>query len=319
MIDEGDKEKIDEQFSMLDARAKKQRRRSIVMTILLAIVTGALVMRLANDIVDKAAQVRRSEASRGQLDQQLRSEQEKLDSAVKTREKLEAEIKELEATKKSYQNRILSEKDAHNFGEAQTIANGKYPVATAPMAESQAFVDVGDVVPTASASAPGDAPPLLIEESGKAPEGFSVQPNIKINPALGLSGRGIFKVQVWLDIPEAKRANVESVTYHLSSKYYLKNTIEGGSVAPFEAKFNVFACESTVLARIRLRDTTTLAVDFDWCRAEGWPARKKELVIVTSEDEKTPSTLSSTPIPNTAPPLNSGSNPGITILPGRNP
>jgi hypothetical protein len=43
-----------------------------------------------------------------------------------------------------------------------------------------------------------------------------------------------------------------------------------------------------VLARVKLRDGVTLAVDFDWCSFSGWPDRKKEAILVTSEEEKTP-------------------------------
>lgn len=292
-MDGDDKLKIDEQFSLLDARARKRRRSSVVLTLALVAVTAMLVLRLAGDIVDKQAQVTRVEQSRGELDQQLRSEQEKLDAAIRIREKLEAEVKELEATKKGYQQRILSEKEAHNTGGSQGTGYDKPLPASAPSAESRVDPDaVG-------------AAPLLIEEAGKAPQGFVLTPNITVTPGRGTSGREIFKVQLSLDLPEAHRGNVERVVYHLSPKYYMRNTIEGGSAPPFEANFNVFACESTVLARVKLRDGTTLAVDFDWCRHEGWPDRKKQPVIIASEDEKVPAPA---PVPVTKPPRTAPSN-----------
>jgi TolA-binding protein len=300
MLDEGDKEKLDAQFSLLDARSRKRRRSSIIITIVLVGVTGTLVLQLAKDIVNKQAQVQRVEKSRGELDQQLRSEQEKLDTATQSRQKLEEEIKELEAVKKSYQDRILSEKDAHNFGEGERAHPGKFPTQDDPHVEAPPN-GIGDNVPVGPPVAQ-ESEALIIEEAGKAPEGLYIRPDITVTPALGLSGRQIFKIQVSLDLPEAQRSNVESVTYHLSPKYYLKNEVEGGGAPNFEAKFNVFACESTVLARVRLRGGTTLAVDFDWCRYSGWPVRKKEPVIVTSDDEKTPINVPITTAPTQRPP-----------------
>lgn len=305
MIDDGDKEKIDAQFSMLDARARKRRRRSIIVTVVLTCVTGWLVLRLARDIVDKQAEVQRVETSRGELDKRLKSEQEKLEAAVETREKLEAEIKDLEATKKSYQNRILSEKDAHNMGLVGGSSNGKTPPPGLPPDESQAGTNPRLPTDDVAGRLP-DTSTLVIEESGKAPAGFFIKPIIKVVPAIGNSGREIFKIQLELDIPEAKRGDVERVTYHLSPKYYLRNALEGGAAPTFVAKFNVFACESTVLGRVHLRDGTTLAVDFDWCREEGWPPRKKEPVIVVEEN---PPGVSSNPViaapppPRTPPPI----------------
>lgn len=290
-MDAGDQEKLDAQFSLLDARSRKRRRSSVVATIVLVGITGLLVLRLARDIVDKQAQVQLVEKSRIELDKQLKSEQEKLDAATVARKKLEAEIKELETVKKSYQERILSEKDAHNFGlSLPEEEQGKSPRGNEPTTTGQNDIAVG---PPEAQESEG----LLIEESGKAPEGFYIRPHVMVTPSTGSSGREIFKVQLSLDIPEDKQGDVERVTYHLSPKYYLKNEIYGWAAPTFEARFNVFACESTVLARVRLRDGTALAVDFNWCRYVGWPARKKEPVIVTSEDEKTPSNIPVATVP----------------------
>lgn len=300
MTDDGDKEKIDAQFSLLDARSRKRRRSSIVATLVLISVTGLLVLRLARDIVDQQAQVQRVEKSRGDLDKQLRTEQEKLDLATAARKKLETEIRELEAKKKSFQDRILSEKDAHNFGGVSGGNLGKEPPTGNRQPQETETGTQGDVVvgpPVAQ-----ETESLLIEESGKAPAGLYIRPNVTVTPATGLSGKEIFKVQLSLDIPEANQSDVERVTYHLSPKYYLKNEINGGRGPNFAAKFNVFACESTVLARVRLRGGTTLAVDFDWCRYIGWPARKKEPVIVTSDDEKTPTNVPIATLPSAQPP-----------------
>ncbi|HRI62674.1 MAG TPA: hypothetical protein PK156_00505 [Polyangium sp.] len=297
MFEDGDKEKIDAQFSMLDARARKRRRTGLIVTVALTAVTGILVLRLARDIIDKQAQVSRAEQARGELDQKLKSEQEKLDAAVRTRAKLESEIKDLEATKRSYQNRILSEKDAHNMGGDANGSAGKTPQGLRPVPNPETPV---------TQTNPGiaedlvDARALLIEESGKAPTGFFIKPVVNVVPGIGNSGKEIFKVLLALEIPEAQRANVERVTYHLSPKYYLRNTIEGGEGPSFEAKFNVFACESTVLGRVHLRGGTTVAVDFDWCRESGWPLRKKEPVMVAPEDEKS---SANRPAP-TSPPAN---------------
>jgi TolA-binding protein len=300
MMDEGDKEKLDAQFSLLDARARKRRRSSIIATIVLVGVTGLLVLRLARDIVDKQAQVQRVEKSRGDLDKQLRTEQEKLDAATAARKKLEAEIEDLEATKKSYQERILSEKDAHNFGLAPQGNQEKNSPAGVWEAGGRVTAGPGDIAVGPPEARESEA--LLIEEAGKAPEGMYIRPNVMVTPATGSSGREIFKIQLSLDIPEDKQADVERVTYHLSPKYYMKNEIYGWAAPTFEARFNVFACESTVLARVRLRDGTTLAVDFDWCRYNGWPARKKEPVIVTSEDEKFPINPPIATLPPKSPP-----------------
>ena len=284
MLDDGDKEKIDAQFSMLDARSRKRRQTSVIATVAITCVTGILVLRLARDIVDKQAQVSRVEKARGELDEKLKSEQDKLDAAVRTREKLESEIKDLEAAKRSYQNRILSEKDAHNMGSVESTNGGQ---GKPPQGISKTPLD--DVPKNGGIAADlGEAPALLIEEAGKAPAGFYIKPVVQVVPTIGTSGREVFKVALALDIPESERANVERVTYHLSPKYYLRNAIEGGAGPSFEAKFNVFACESTVLARVHLRGDIKVAVDFDWCRESGWPIRKKEPVIVAPEDEKAP-------------------------------
>lgn len=298
MTDDGDKQKFDEQLSLLDARARKRRRFSLLLTAVLVGVTASLVLQLARDIVDKQAQVHRAEQSRGELDERLRTEEQKLDKATRAREKLEAEIRQLEATKKTYQDRILGEKEAHNLGSSQGVTNGKSPNDSVPI---EARIPAGLQGTQAPVAAAQEHQALLIEESGKAPEGFSIKPSVKVTPGVGVSGRNIFKVQLWLDVPEAKRADVERVTYHLSPKYYLRNEIEGGAQPTFEAQFNVFACESTVLARVRLRDGTALAVDFDWCRHESWPARKKEPVIVTSEGQKTPTLPPLTTVPSSVP------------------
>lgn len=301
MSEEVEKEKFDEQLSLLDARARKQRRSSIIMTVVMVVVTGALVLQFARDIVRKQAQVHYAETSRGELDQKLKSEQEKLDAATRAREKLEAEVKELEETKRNYQNRILSDKDAHNLGIAGRENQGKPTLA--PTGSNAG--PIPEDVPTQDRAAGH----LLIEESGKAPEGFYIKPSITVTPGIGSSGKDIFKIHLSLELPEAQRGAVENVSYHLSPKFYLRNEIGGGDVAPYDAKFNVFACESTVLARVRLRDGTTLAVDFDWCLVPGWPARKPEPVIVNSEDEKA--------IPKPAPGrLLPTDQPGITT-PGR--
>lgn len=287
-----EKEKFDEQLSLLDARARKHRRSSVVITVLLVAVTGALVLQFAADIVRKQAQVYYAESSRGELDKKLKSEQEKLNAATRAREKLEEEVRELEETKRSYQNRILSDKDAHNMGVRAPESQGK--PAGSPSAGTKVDPEQQDI--------PSNAPKsgeLIIEESGKAPEGFYIKPAVKVTPGIGASGKDIFKVELSLNLPEAQRTDVETVSYHLSPKFYLRNEIGGGNEAPYEAKFNVFACESTVLARVRLRDGTTLAVDFDWCVVPGWPVRKREPVIVNSEDEK--AIPKPAPIPTTAP------------------
>ena len=308
MKDDGEKHDFDEQLSQLDARARKRRRKGLILTAVLIGVTGSLVLQLARDIVAKQAQVRRAEQSRGELDEQLKSEQQKLDKATRTREQLEAEIRQLEATKKSYQDRILAEKEAHNLNSNQGATNGKNP--------PDPGAGTGRHDPTESQTAPpqqqsdaADAPvpveeALLIEEEGKAPAGFFIKPSVNVTPALGFSGRDIFKVQLTTDVPEGKRADVERVSYHLSPKHYLRNVIEGGAAPTFEAKFNVFACESTVLVRVKLRDGTALAFDFDWCRHENWPDRKKEPVMISSEDEKTPTSNNpfvASPSPSKAP------------------
>jgi hypothetical protein len=295
MMDDGDKHNLDEQFSLLDAQSRKRRRVGLILTAVLVGITGSLVLQLARDIVAKQAQVRQAEQSRGELDERLRTEQEKVDKASRTREKLEAEIRQLEAMKKSYQDRILSDKDAHNMGSPPATLNGK-PLQPTPSSTSNGGlkdpVESQSAPPRQTADMQADMPPpeeaLLIEESGKAPPGFFIKPKVNVTPAVGASGREIFKVELETDVPEGKRADVERVSYHLSPKYYLRNVIEGGDAPTFQAKFNVFACESTVLVRVKLRDGTALAFDFDWCHHENWPDRKKEVVIVTSENEKTP-------------------------------
>jgi hypothetical protein len=299
MMDERDQDNIHAQFSLLDEQSRKRRQKSIVQTIVLVAITGFLVLRLAKDIVDKQMQVQNVEKSRGELDQKLKSEQEKLDAAIRTREKLEGEIKDLEATKRSYQNRIL--------GEKQASANGGTGAGKpAPTSENQIPNSPNGRDPVDDAGEAPDVTTPIIEEVGKKPEGFTIKPNVIVLQGTGISGREIFKVSLMLEVPEHHRANVERVSYHLSPKYYLKNMIDGGGAPNFEAKFNVFACESTVLARVLLRDGTMLAVDFDWCREPGWPVPKREPVIVNAEDAKTP--------PNPSPPLPEPQRtPGITI------
>jgi hypothetical protein len=251
MMDDGDKENIDAQFSRLDEKARHHRRKSIVQTIVLVVITGLLVLRLAGDIVEKQAQVHSAEQSRGELDKKLKSEQEKLDAAIRAREKLEDEIKDLEATKKSYQNRILGEKTnitATGTGTGKPPSNPESPDITPP--DKQVGLDDAAI-----------ELPIIIEEVGKAPEGFSIKPTVFVEPSVGTSGRQIYKVLLALEVPEAHRANVERVSYHLSPKYYLKNTVDGGGAPNFEAKFNVFACESTVLGRVLLLVSTIRMAD----------------------------------------------------------
>lgn len=314
MSDDGDRKSLDEQFLHLDAQSRKRRRSSLIMTAVLVGVTGSLVLQFARDIVNKQAQVRQAEESRGELGQRLRSEQEKLDYATKTKEKLEAEIRQLEATKKGYQDRILAEKEAHNNGgSSQGLTNGKTPQPPTTGTGVGRIPEENPSAPEKPKDQQDDATVtegnLLIEESGKAPPGFFIKPRVNVQPGVGYSGREIFKVTLEADVPADKRADVERVSYHLSPKYYLRNVIDGGVAPSFGSSFNVFACESTVLVRVRLYDGTALAIDFDWCRHENWPVRKKEPVIIAPEDEK-----SAPSPPITAP---SSREPGITTPPGR--
>jgi cell division protein ZapA (FtsZ GTPase activity inhibitor) len=313
MLDEGSHEHIDAQFSALDERSRKMRRKSIAQTVALVVITGLLVLRLANDIVQKQAQVQSVEKSRGELDQRLKSEQEKLSAAIQTREKLEGEIKDLEATKRSYQNRILGEKEAGN------VSSGAGKAPEFPLSPTNGQPDPDDAAVT--------PPSLIIEEVGKAPEGFFIKPSVIVQPGQGSSGRDVYKILLSLEVPATQHENIEQVSYHLSPNYYLRNQIEGGGSPNFEAKFNVFACESTVLARVKLRGGTTLAVDFDWCREKGWPERKREPVIVSAEDEKKPPRSNNAPQPSETPGITrpGGKGPGGSRLelnseePGREP
>lgn len=295
-MDESDKDNIHAQLSLLDEQSRKRRQKSIVQTIILVAITGMLVLRLAQDIVDKQAQVQHVENARGQLDQKLKSEQEKLDTAIRAREKLEGEIKDLEATKRSYQNRILGEKEpSASAGSGAGKPANSVEVNSPPSPNGLDPQDDATGAPTA----------IIIEEVGKTPDGFTVKPTVFVQQGVGISGREIYKVLLALEIPENHRGNVERVSYHLSPTYYLKNMIDGGGAPNFEAKFNVFACESTVLARVLLRNGTMLAVDFDWCRESGWPIPKREPVIVNADDSKTPPNQ----VPTAPPPERT---PGIT-------
>lgn len=289
MIDSDvEKEQLDQKFSLLETRAKKRRRSSILLTFVLVFVTAVLVLQLANEVVVQQERARTAEkpqaAASSQVDE-LRRQSELL-------AKLDAERKQLEKANKNFQQRILDDK---GIGEGIITTAGRTPEPiSSNVTPPPHGPETEDIQEKAEA--------LVIEEDGKAPAGFVMTPKVDVLPSRGTSGREIFKVRLWLEVPADKRGEVEQVTYHLSPKHYLlKRLIEGDATPPFAANFNVFSCESTALARAKLKNGATVAVDFDWCDHAGWPERKKEVVILAPEEEKQPAkpatVPSHTPVP----------------------
>jgi len=238
-----EQKKLDEQISAIEERARVGRRASILLTFVPLILMGAVVVGFAYDIRQKRAEVAAMEDQKRKLDAELREEQEKLKKAEAAGEELDAKTSKLRDEKKELEDylRGLREK-----GPERIIG--------------------GEV----------EAPPsVVLTAEGEGRDDFRPAPKAQIKPRP--SGRA-YEVTLSLDLPQAKLDSIQQVTYELNPLFYFVRHELTVTKAPFEAELTVYACKSTVLAKIVLKNGSKIEVDYDWCRAEGWPPPKQEQV-----------------------------------------
>ncbi len=122
---------------------------------------------------------------------------------------------------------------------------------------------------------------VVLGAEGAKVEGLTVVPHARVTKSQ--SGRAL-DVVFSLDVQEGQTGRIKNVVYELNPVYYfVKREMTGGVAPSFEATASVFACRSTVLVKLTLEDGARMDLDFDWCRAEGWPAPKQEAVLDPAE------------------------------------
>jgi len=256
-MDIDEKEKIEAELSAIEARARVRRRRSALATLLPVALTAAVVLGFAIHISSQKQELHETRTVKEQLDAELRAEQDKLDQVEKSKKKLEEETKRLEERKKSLEDYLRSQR-----------ASGS---GSAKIAEAHASADAPESV--------------VLSEEGDVPAGLRATPRARVTPRVGSKGVPVYDVVLSLDVPEAQKESISRVVYELNPIFYItKRELVGDDAPTFEAKASVYACKSTVLAKIELRDGSRMEVDFDWCRAEGWPAKKTEQLQVVEPE-----------------------------------
>jgi hypothetical protein len=248
-----DKVDIEAEISAIESRARVRRRRSAVLTLVPVILTGALVLVFAYDIARKRTEVAAIEGQKRKLDEALREQASKLVKAEETGEELDAKISKLKEERKELEDYLRRRRS-----QGPDTPDGG-----------------GEEGPTS----------VVLAAEGESPEKLRVVPRTRVSPRRG--GR-VFDVVLSLDVVDEMRSPV-SVTYELNPVYYfVKRELTGGEAPSFEASLTVYACKSTVLVKIKLQDGSRMEVDYDWCRAEGWPAPAQEQVQLEEPEEPRP-------------------------------
>ncbi len=270
-MDVDEKEKLDAALEALEARARVRRRGSMLVTLVPVGLTALIVGGFAIHIGTKNLELYDARKSAEELDQRLAEGQVKLAEVEKSRKQLEDETKRLEDRKKDLESYLRSQR---------TEAEGP---TTAGIARA---VDAPESV--------------VLAEEGKVPEGLRPTPRASVMSRPGIAGQPVYDVILSLDVAEAQKDAIARVVYELNPVYYIsKRELVGGDAPTFEAAATVYACKSTVITKIELRDGSRMELDFDWCRSEGWPRQK-------SQDRQTvdpvpPQELEKRPIPKRPP------------------
>lgn len=276
-----DKEKLEAELSALEERARARRQKSMVVTLVPVLLTALIVVYFAIDIAKKNIELYDTRKAKQELDQKLDEGQQKLDEVEKSRKKLEEETRRLEDRKKELEAYLRSQR-------------GESPPASA-----------------GAARAPEAPESVVLKEEGKVPEGLRLTPRARVLPRPGVRGLAVYDVVLYLDVPEAQKDSIKRVVYELNPVFYIsKRELVGGDAPSFEAAATVYACKSTVITRVELRDGSRLELDFDWCRAEGWPQKGQEKQVVEpqspQEVEKKHGPLQLPPFPKPQPPFEDG-------------
>ncbi|MDI3289142.1 hypothetical protein [Polyangium sp. 15x6] len=250
-----EKERLEAELSALEERARSQRQRSMVVTLVPVLLTALVVVYFAIDIARKNVEIYDTRRAKDELDHRLSEGQAKLDEVEKSRKKLEEETRRLEDRKKDLEAYLRSQRAPAPPATAG-VAAGAGPVAEGP--ES-----------------------VVLAEEGKVPEGLRPTPRAKVVQRPGAQGGALFDVLLSLDVPEAQKDSIKRVVYELNPVFYIsKSELIGGSAPSFEAAATVNACKSTVIAKIELNDGSRMELDYDWCRADGWPQKRQDKQIV---------------------------------------
>ncbi|WP_281325908.1 hypothetical protein [Polyangium sp. 6x1] len=249
-----ERERLEAELSALEERARSQRQRSMLLTLVPVLLTALIVVYFAIDIAQKNIELYDTRKAKEELDQRLSEGQTKLDEVEKSRKKLEDETRRLEDRKKDLEAYLRSQR-------------AESPLASAGIART------------------ADAPEsVVLTEEGKVPEGLRPTPRVRVLQRPGIRGNSVFDVILSLDVPEAQKDTIKRVVYELNPVFYIsKSELVGGDAPSFEAAATVSACKSTVVAKIELRDGSRMELDFDWCRTEGWPQKKADKQIVEKQ------------------------------------
>ncbi|MDC3955999.1 hypothetical protein KEG38_47185 [Polyangium jinanense] len=256
-----EKERLEAELSALEERARSQRQRSMLVTLVPVLLTALIVVYFAIDISRKNVEIYDTRRAKDELDQRLNEGQAKLDAVEKSRKKLEDETRRLEDRKKDLEAYLRSQRTAAPPATAGAAA-GAPPAAEAP--ES-----------------------VVLAEEGKVPEGLRPTPRAKVVQRPDTHGGTLFDVLLSLDVPEAQKDSIKRVVYELNPVFYIsKSELIGGGAPSFEAAATVNTCKSTVITKIELSDGSRMEIDYDWCRADGWPQKRQDKQVVQPASPK---------------------------------
>ena len=248
-----EKVNIEAELSAIEARARVRRRWSAFLTLIPVASTCAVVLVFASDIAKKRLELAAIEQQKKKLDDELRDKQEKLSRAAAEGQALDAKIEELN-------------KDRNELEDYLRRLRLQVPGAS----------DAG------AAKGPDS---VVLTSTGEAPSKFRVVPRATVKPRR--SGRA-YDVTLSLDITAGDPNSIDQVEYVLSPVYFDLKTAVMAYDAPFEGKFTVFGCRSTVMVKVLLKDGSNMELDFDWCSAEGWPLPKQEEVEHQASPQRKP-------------------------------
>ena len=251
-----EKEKLEAELSALEARGRARRQRGMLLTLVPVLLTALIVVYFAIDIAKKNIELYDSRKAQEELDQRLSAGKLKLDEVEKSRKKLEEETHRLEERKNELEAYLRSQREE--------------PPATA-----------------GAARAPEGPESVVLVEEGKVPQGLRPTPRVRVLSRPGVRGLSVYDVVFYLDVPEAQKASIKRVVYDLNPVFYIsKRELVGGDAPSFEAAVTVYACKSTVITKIELTDGSRMELDFDWCRAEGWPVKGQDKQVAEPASPK---------------------------------
>jgi TolA-binding protein len=232
-MDQDQKTKLDDRLKKLEARARARKRMSLMTTLASVLLTGVVFVFLVREVANKGLELTR-------LEDKARSLEGQVSEKRKERERLEAENKQLEERQRSLRQ----------------------------------FIEGQHERPSAPHAVPGEPPPsVVVSEEGAIPDTFVLVPRVEVEPEKAPSARGVMGVRLSLDVPEAHRALIESVTYDLNKDSYKKNQFVSEAGPSFAVEIMVYDCVGTVLATVKLKNGSIKSVAFEWCKENGWPPK----------------------------------------------